>query len=45
MQQLRAWIENSKFIVATKVLGLGINVGDMRLVIYVGMLYNMLDYV
>ena len=45
MQQLRAWIENSKFIVVTKALGLGINVGDVRLVIYAGILYNMLDYV
>src|SRR5579862_514407 len=44
-EALKEWIEGkSRVIVGTNALGLGIDVADVRLVLHVGGIFNLLDY-
>lgn len=44
-KRLKEWIKRGRLIVATNALGLGVDVPDVWLVVYAGMLRRLRDYV
>lgn len=44
-RRLRRWMREGRLVVATNALGLGVDVPDVRLVVYVGMSRRLRDYV